>query len=350
ERLKFLSNPLDCRPNADLVGLDEQEARLKDFIMREEICFLNGLTGSGKSSLLLRIQRHLKGHKFLYLDAQTLPKGFNLEEAIRSKRSFFDQIRLKKMPTKTPVLIIDEFQATDPGLVLDARGRWEANDDRQIKSIVIAQIDPHLKNVTPSFLERIGSRIIETRILDNDEMKEILRRRLHNKRTRTKYYDRLSDEAVNLLVDCADGNPRRLLEYAGEIFDFHHRKFSAHNPIEVKPDYTVTYWGAKEILELAKVDVASYEEKRKTRALVASGKAGSFKQMFSEDEQQLLKYLMTGPKSLPEIMVYFHLTENAARQRLTTLEKKHSVVVAGERGQNKLWRAAGHVKRMTVRV
>jgi len=142
------------------------------------------------------------------------------------------------------------------------------------------------------------------------------RRRLQNRRTKVNYFGRLSDEAVALLVECADGNPRRLLEYADLLFDFHHRKFGALNPVVVKPDYVVTYWGAKEILALHKVNVAAYEEKRRAGAAAKlPARAGSLSKLFSAEELPLVKLLMTGPKSLPDIMGYFNWPEKAARAK-----------------------------------
>lgn len=79
EKLGFDENPLDSRPNPNLVGLDEEEERLKNYILKSEICFLNGLTGSGKTSLLMKTQNQLKGYKFIYLDANDLPRDFNID-------------------------------------------------------------------------------------------------------------------------------------------------------------------------------------------------------------------------------------------------------------------------------
>ena len=125
EKLKFDTNPLDARPNPNLVGLDEEAERLKNHILKEELCFLNGLTGSGKTSLLLKVQNELKQYKFVYLDAQDLPGDFNLEEELKKNMSFFDRITFRQFPRKKPVLLIDEFQSTNPNLILEARGKWE---------------------------------------------------------------------------------------------------------------------------------------------------------------------------------------------------------------------------------
>jgi hypothetical protein len=346
EQLGFKENPLDVRPSPLLVGLERQEEQLVNHILKGEVCFLNGLTGSGKSSMLMRVQKNLKNHSFIYLDAQELPKNFDLEEELKKKRNFFDRITLKEFPAKTPVLIIDEFQATDKNIILDARAKWENPNEKRIKSIIIAQISKYLKNVTPAFKERLGSRIIELPTLDDEEMKEILKVRLENRRG-ANYYNKLHNEALNLLVACADGNPRKLLEYADMLFDFHYRKFKENNPLLLNRTYMVTYWGAKEILELQNVNVNAYvylEKEEKKRRLEA------FEKRFSKDEQDWLIFMMTGSKSIDELAKEFKISEGIASSRIRDLKARGAVVRAGKKNKKQLWQASPHVKRLRVHV
>ncbi|MBN2459384.1 orc1/cdc6 family replication initiation protein [Candidatus Woesearchaeota archaeon] len=347
EQLGFKENPLDMRPNPLLVGLERQEEQLVNHILKGEICFLNGLTGSGKSSLLLRVQQNLKNHTFVYLDAQELPKSFNLEEELKNKKNFFDRITFREYPSKTPVLIIDEFQATDKNLILEARAKWENTNEKRIKSIIIAQISKYLKNVTPAFKERLGNRTIELPTLDDEEMKEILKARLEHRKKGINYYNKLHNEALNLLVACADGNPRRLLEYADMLFDFHYRKFKDNNPILLNRTYMVTYWGAKEILETHKVNVNAYvylEKEDKKKRLEA------FEKRFSKEEQDWLIFLMTGSKTVGDLAKEFNVSENVAASRIRDLKSRGAVVRAGMKNKKKLWQASPHVKRLRVKV
>jgi replication-associated recombination protein RarA len=347
KQLGFEDNPLDVRPNTKLVGLDKEQEQLINHILKGEICFLNGLTGSGKTSLLMSVQDLLKDHKFLYLDAQELPSNFNLEEELKGKRSFFDKITLKKYPSKTPVLIIDEFQATDENIVLSARAKWENNNNKRIKSIIIAQISKTLGNVTPAFKERLGNRIVSLPTLDDGEMKEILFSRLELRKGKN-YYSKLHNEAINLIVTACDGNPRRLLEYADMIFDFHFRKFKDNNPILINKTYMVTYHAAKEILETKKVNVGSYtyleEKKKKKRAIDA------FEKKYDKKEQEMLIFLMTGSKTLDQLAKEFSLSKSALSKIMKDLKKKDAVVKAGKSGRKVLWQASPHVKRLRVRV
>jgi len=347
EQLGFKENPLDMRPNPLLIGLERQEEQLINHILKGDICFLNGLTGSGKSSLLMRIQKNLKNHTFLYLDAQELPDDFSIEEALKDKRSLLDKIRLKEWPSKPPVVIIDEFQATDKSIILNARAKWENPTDNKIKSIVIAQISKQLKNVTPAFKERLGNKIITLPTLDDEEMREIVKMRLMSRRG-TNYYNKLHNEALNLLVACADGNPRRLLEYTEMLFDFHFTKFKDNNPVLTNRTYLITYYGAKEILELNKVNTNAYiylEKEDKKRGVE------NFEKMFTKEEREWLVFLMTGTKSLLEMSKEFKLSESKAYNMLKQLKAKDAVVKAGKSKDNKqLWQASPHVKRLRVKV
>lgn len=353
QKLKFNSNPLDVRPNYNLVGLEKEESKLRNHILKEEICFLNGLTGSGKTSLLMKLQKEMKGHKFIYLDAHDLPSDFRLEDELRKKRSFFDKLRLRNYPAKKPVLIIDEFQATDPNIVLSARAKWENPNEKRIRSIVISQISKHLKNVTASFKERLGSRIVVLGTLDDDEMKQILQSRLYNRRKRTNYAEKFDDDAVSFIIKCSGGNPRRLLEYSDEIFDFHHRKFGERNPI-LTPDYTITYYGAKEILGLDKVHVEGFEHLGARREAILKGvkktRATALEKRYSKIERRILRFLKNRPKSAEEIAQRFMISKSYASKHISSLKTKKGILYAGKRDKSKLWQISPSVKRLMVKV
>ena len=346
--LKFKTNPLDVRPNPNLVGLENEEARLKNHILKEEICFLNGLTGSGKTSLLLKLQKEMKSHKFVYLDAHDLPKDFNLEEELKKKRSFFDKLRLRNYPSKKPVLIIDEFQATDPDLVLEARAKWEDPSKKRIKAIVVSQISKHLKNVAPSFKERLGSRIVVLGTIDEDDMKKILRIRLT--RGNLNYAEKFSDDAMSFIVKCSGGNPRRLLEYADEIFDFHHRKFGTRNPL-LLDNYQISYHGAKEILGLDKVHVAGFTHLDERKSIIRkSVKTVEGLEKFTDIEMKLLRYIIGNPKTLKQVADKFKVSESTAGRYINYLRKKNAVLFAGKKKSKKQWQIEPSIKRLMVRV
>lgn len=361
--LKFEKNPLDIRPNPNLVGLKKEEKDVINHILKEDICFLNGLTGSGKTSLLKRIQRVLKNHEFIYLDAHDLPQRFSLEKELKKKRSFFDKLALREYPKEKPVLIIDEFQATDPRLVLNARSKWEDPDKRVIKSIVIAQISKHLDNCTKSFKERISSRTVELTNLNNDELKEILKRRLYNSKLKRNFVECLSDETLDLIVKCSGKNPRRLLEYTDMIFDYHHRKFGNLNPI-MRNDYKISYYAGKEILNYNNVYVEDLvkkaDEKKASEQSNESQSTGMIKDDANQrlsnlsnnciDDDAILKYIDHEPRTLKDIAKNFSLPNNTVKKKIDSLRKKGHVVGKGKKGRMNLWELSPETKRLLVDV
>ena len=346
----FNDNPLDIRPNSLLVGMESQEKRLINHINKEEICFLNGLTGSGKSSMLLKIQESMKGHNFIYLDAQDLPTDFNLESELKSKRSFFDKLTLRNYPRKKPVLIIDEFQDTDKNLVLQARSNWENSKKKKIKAIIIAQISRYLhNNVTDSFKERIGNRSINLKGIEDDELKEMLKQRLSQTKKGEKEFNKIHDEALDILIYASGGNPRRLLEYTDLIYDFHHQRFKKLNPMK-KDDYKVSVHAAKEILHVNNINTAGYkailEEKNK------STKPGeAFENYFTKEEQKILKFLLGhGASTYSTIALITKISKKNLKKIVSQLKKKNGVRNAGRDKKKFLWDITPQAKRMTVKV
>jgi hypothetical protein len=386
KHLKFAKNPLDIRPNPCLVGLNEQEHEIIDNIVKENICFVNGLTGSGKTSMLLRIQKLLKNHAFIFLDAHDLPQSFSLEKELKKKRNFFDKIALRDYPKQKPVLIIDEFQATDPRLVLNARSKWEHPDKRLIKSIVIAQISKHLDNCSQSFKDRIGSKVVEMRTLNAEELKEMLRRRLSNSKTKTNYLGRFSDDALDLIVKSAGKNPRKVLEYTEKIFDYHHKRFHDLNPIKRK-DYSISHHVVRQILEENDIFVPSTSAKSKKVAkaednnpvlaqdlskgfiqdpadfssgasLVLNTSVSSAKQshlsspspsFISEGlEKDILKFINIEPRTTKDVSINFKISNSKAKKLFDSLKKSGRIVQANKKGRLRLWVVEAETKRLLV--
>ncbi len=344
EQLKFKENPLDSRPNIKLVGLEDQEEQLINHIIKEEICFLNGPTGSGKTSLLKRVQEKLADYAFIYLDADDLPKDFDLEKELKKKRNFFDMITLREYPSKKPVLLIDEFQATDPRLILKARSKWEDTSSKIIRSIVIAQIEQNLRNVTGSFKERLGKRIIGLNVLDSKGLKDMLKARLYNPKTKVNYADKFTEDALNLLVKCADNNPRRILEYTDLIFDFHYRRFKDLNPIVKGKDYMISHFVVNDILKENNVFVEEFiaRDLRKKRL--------PFNQRFNREEQKILRYILRSDIVTSEdIGIRMDMPVERVIKLIKDLKEKDAIVITGRKGRHKLWEVTPGIKRMMIK-
>ncbi|MBI3032254.1 ATP-binding protein [Candidatus Woesearchaeota archaeon] len=344
--LDFSKNPLDIRPNPQLIGLQDQEKQVINHIRKGEICFINGLTGSGKTSLLLRIQKKLKDHSFMYLDAHELPQNFNLEKELTSKRSFLDKLVLRKYPKEKQVLIIDEFQAADPELIMNAKTKWEHQPRGAIKSIVIAQINKHLKNCADSFKERVGNRKIYLEELDEQGLKEMLIKRLSNKKTKRNYMKHLSDEGFQVIIDASGKNPRRVLEYTDLVFDYHHKKFRKENPIAKDPEYKINNILVEEILKTYHIHIPSNNQKINKNKKTTD----AFAKNFSDFEQQILSYLKDKPRTEKEVAKKLDVSDAYAKRCLKLLQKQHHLMTVGNKSNCKLWQVTPEVRRLMVEV
>lgn len=350
KELKFSKNPLDIRPNPNIIGLKEQEKKIIDHILKEDICFVNGLTGSGKTSMLLRVQRLMKNHEFIYLDAHDLPLNFRLESELKKKRSFFDRIALRDFPKDKPVLIIDEFQATDPRLILNARSKWENPDKRIIKSIVVSQISRHLDNCSDSFKERIGSKIVEMKPLSHEELKEMLKRRLFNKQANLNFAERFSEEALDVIVRSAGKNPRKVLEYAEQIFDYHHKRFKDLNPMRRK-DYTVSHHVVRQILSENDIYVEPASKMKKQQVISGAELEKNIKPSLTLPlglERNILDFINQEPRTIKDASKQFNISTGKAKKIMDGLKKANLLVPKGKKGRMKLWEVDAEVKRLLV--
>jgi len=348
--LKFTKNPLDIRPNPNLIGLKEQEKEIVNHILKEDICFVNGLTGSGKSSMLLRIQRILKNHEFIFLDAHDLPTKFSLEKELKKKRNFFDKITFREFPKEKPELIIDEFQATDPRLILNARSKWENPDKRFIKSIIIAQISKHLDNCSKSFKERVGSKVVAIRPLRHDELKEMLKRRLFNRKIKTNFVDKFNEGALDLIVKSAGKNPRKVLEYAEMIFDYHHKRFDDINPIKGK-NYEISHHVVRQILEENNVYVEAAKKSKVAKAAkekVEEAVSKTKKALPDGVENEVLEFVNAEPRTIKDVAKYFKISNGKAKKIIDHLKKVNHLVPKGKKGRMRLWEVGAETKRLMV--
>ena len=222
--LGFTKYPLDPRSNPELVGVSEAENRLSNFIAQGNMCLLCGFTGSGKTSMLQRIQNHddLKEFRFVFISADGVKKGYLIEDAIKEKRSFVDRLTFKK--PKNLIILLDESHLANRILTESLKSKWNytySSGEQMIHSVVVSQIEPRLgTNFSGSFIDRLGRRVVQMRRLKVEELKEVLRSRLQI--GEDNLCDRFEDEGLVFLIKSADGSVRQLLEYTNAVFQHLH--------------------------------------------------------------------------------------------------------------------------------
>ncbi|MBS3151700.1 AAA family ATPase [Candidatus Woesearchaeota archaeon] len=201
ESYGWKDNPFSIKTSTDLVGLDEKKKELLNYIVSGDICFLNGPTGIGKTSLLKWIERNLKDHQVFYIDAAGVKPDFSLTNYLKDKTSFFSRLFGDSHPKNT-VILLDESQDCDEELLKALKLHW---DHQHIKSIVVTQISSELERFSESFKDRIGGRIVNLKGLDESEGYDLIKLRLEGKNP-------FDTSAIEAILGFSSYIPRKILE------------------------------------------------------------------------------------------------------------------------------------------
>jgi len=141
-----------------------------------------------------------------------------------------------------------------------------------------------------------------------------------DKKTKFNYIKKFDEKAIDLIINLADGNVRRLLEYTDMIFDFHHRTFKEINPIGRVTDF----------------------ERELPRE-----KGAHFEYVFSPLQQRILEFLSEFDRvTIAGIAKKLKISMSTARKSIAALKKKKAFIVAGKK---KLLVIAPSVRRLMVK-
>ncbi|MGC9079520.1 MAG: AAA family ATPase, partial [Nanopusillaceae archaeon] len=170
----FIRNPLDIRPNEDLVGVDDIVKKVKYAIRNGEIFLLYGPIGSGKTSLAFKIKKDLsEEYNVIYINGE-YEKDIDkkIEEESYIKFLFF------KFKNKLPiVLILDEFYNFPEEISKKLKYMY---DNGIVYSIMLIQPSPQIMNATVSFLNRLYEKI-EMHFPSEDDIINLINKKLKNK-------------------------------------------------------------------------------------------------------------------------------------------------------------------------
>ncbi len=169
----FSKNPLDIRPNEDLVGVDDIIKKVKDSIINGEIFLLYGPIGSGKTSLAFKIKRDLSDrYNVIYMNGE-YERDKDLEEIIEKNK--YNKFLFFKFENKLPiVLILDEYYNFPDDVSKKLKYLY---DNRIVHSIMLIQPSPQIMNATLSFLNRLY-RKIEMKFPPEDEILKLINKKL----------------------------------------------------------------------------------------------------------------------------------------------------------------------------
>jgi len=220
EKLGFKYYPLDPRSNPNLIGVDDIEDRLIDYILQGNMCLLCGLTGSGKTSMLQKIMKNpsLKNFEFIYISSDGIKKDKDINDLVREKMSILDKILFRK--PKNLVILLDECQVASRILTESIKSKWNElynSGDKVIHSVVVSQIPSRLSsNFSGSFMDRLGKRVLKMKKLPPRYLKDVLKIRLNNKKFDVLI--KFEPNALDFLVKSCGGSVRQLLEYTDTVF------------------------------------------------------------------------------------------------------------------------------------
>ncbi len=220
KQLGFSQYPLDPRSNPNLIGVDGIQEQITQYILQGNMCLLAGFTGSGKTSMLQKISRssELKDFRFIFISADGVKKNYDIDDAIKSSKSFVELITFQK-PRKV-VVLLDESHLANRILTESIKSKWNfvyPNGDKMIQSVIVSQIEPKLgTNFSGSFIDRLGKRVVQMRRLTFGELQAVLDLRLNT--GKHNYVSNFTKSGLDFLTKSADGSVRQLLEYTDAIF------------------------------------------------------------------------------------------------------------------------------------
>jgi len=169
----FSKNPLDIRPNENLVGVDDIIKKVKDSIINGEIFLLYGPIGSGKTSLAFKIKKDLSDdYNVIYINGE-YEKDKDIDEIIEENK--YIKFLFFKFENKLPiVLILDEYYNFPEDVSKKLKYLY---DNRIVHSIMLIQPSPQIMNATLSFLNRLY-RKIEMKFPPEDEILKLINKKL----------------------------------------------------------------------------------------------------------------------------------------------------------------------------
>lgn len=155
-------------------GLHSHLDELYYFVNSGNMAFIEGPKGSGKSTLL-KIFAHLHGGRkgIVYLDCAKIPKTRSIYEVLESKYGVVG--RVFKIIPRDMILFADNAKELS---VRNFEQIKHLFDNNYLKSAILTGEKMKSSVRSPSLRERIGSRVIKLKALNENESVELVRLRL----------------------------------------------------------------------------------------------------------------------------------------------------------------------------
>ncbi len=298
KELGFKENPLDIKPNPNVLGLEEEEKKVINSLISGVPIHVYGEIGTGKTSLAKRIEIKLgKKYKIIYLNGEE-SKDPKIEEKI--KLGFLERIFGKKKI----IVLLDESQRFSEDFMRKVKYLF---DEGRIYSFATFQIEKVLKNIPASMVDRFSMESVELKAPPEEIVKEIVRMRLENK-------VKIDERALEIIIRRNKRNVRGVLKTLLYIFS------------KVGAKKELTY---EDIINNLPPTLASKKEE---------------KIRLSNQQMLLAQSLLNGPRTIKDLEKELNIRkETIAKQLSRMLEKGY--LIKRKDGKNVYYELKEDVKR-----
>lgn len=308
-------NLFDSKPDGNVVGLEEEKRKIAEYIKHGGVCFLTGPSGIGKTSLVKWVESTLKEHRIVYIDAKGMEDTFNLQKHLLRQGNFL--MRLFRIYPKNMVVIIDEAQETSKRFIDVLQSMWDSN---VVKSIIIVQISPNLKNFPESFVNRIGDRVIRLKRADFELVRKILEARTEGKQV-------FDFKALELIAKKSGFIPRNILQKC-EVISTELNQSEEIGLQDVK--HIIDKKEEEELEQAADMDI--FDPRRtevKTEVFLSFDKIDNSKD-FTDGQKVVIKLLSEGKKTANQLSTILNSPLSNVTKVLDDLARKDAVNCSGK--------------------
>lgn len=292
------NNPFSVKWSTELIGYEKERELLLNYVSAGDMCIVVGEPGTGKTSLLKWLKRQMGFmQKGIYLNAENMSDEFNLRKHVG------------KPLIRKRVLMLDEAHHCDELFVKDMKALWDGNI---LRSVAIAQIGNKM-DYPESFTNRVGGRIIRLSGMGFEEAKQLIEMRTEGKNP-------FSDEVIELLVNDAKNNPRRILENCEQLC-------INLEPGNINVDTArsiLTKKKANQLLDLQRPD----EIKLPDNLMPINDKK---LEGFSPMQKRMVLLLLEGNRTAKQLAEILNTTEGSIGKQLSSLAEKQVTFIVNNR-------------------
>lgn len=325
-------NPFSIRPNENIVGLHEEKKVCLDFIITGDFSLVVGPTGSGKSSLLLWLEKELKAMKLTPVRINCIEKNTSLEiiKEINAHKRLREKIFLRKYPKKA-VLLLDEaqFLSKDAGEIIKVQ--W---DEGRVHAVVIASIEKDLTNLSGSLTDRFKSQMISLPKLSLSDAINLIEIRSGKKTP-------FNNDAMTTIAELSENIPRRILEnckrvcmYCAERGVLKIDKYHVYASIPlVKAVVPLPSVEQRQpfIIKEGVIPIATEERQKTTETEKKTKRTVKETVSLSPTQTEIVKLLHTKELSAEELSIALKTSLGSIRKQLSRLKQKYIVTIADYR-------------------